>query len=1096
MPKRSDIKSILIIGSGPIVIGQACEFDYSGVQACKVLRREGYRVILVNSNPASIMTDPEFADATYVEPLTADVIEKIIETEKPDALLPTVGAQTALNLGVELEEKGILKKHGVELIGAKVDSIRIAEDRELFKQAMLANGLRVPLGETVTTVEHALEVAKKTDYPVLIRPSFTLGGSGGGIAYDEADLRVKAGKGLKASPVHQVLIEQSVIGWKEYELEVMRDRNDNFVVVCSIENIDAMGVHTGDSITVAPVMTLTDKELQRLRDMAKVVMRAVGVENPVDGEPLVIEMNPRVSRSSALASKATGFPIAKIAALLAVGYTLDEIPNDITKKTPASFEPSLDYVVVKFPRWAFEKFPGADDTLGPQMKSVGEVMAIGRTFNEAFMKALQGLEIGRQGLEALPSEGDVISRPTARRMFDALDALRKGMSADEVNRLTGFDHWFIAQFLQLMETERELKKHSLATLPAALMRRAKREGFGDAYIASLLGAPSALDVRAARKANDINAAYYLVDTCAAEFESQTPYMYSHYDGYDESKETTRQDIGKSEQLTLPIEPARDSGLGTRDAAKQKIIILGGGPNRIGQGIEFDCCCVHACYALRDLGFETIMVNCNPETVSTDYDTADRLYFEPLTLEHVLNVWEMESAGGADGAAAPGTFSAVPVLVQFGGQTPLNLAQKLKDFGVPIWGTSPDAIALAEDRKQFAAILDELGIPQPENGNAMSLEEAKVVANRIGYPVLVRPSYVLGGRAMGIVYDESDLEHYIAEATKVSPDAPVLIDRYLEDSFELDVDVVADGQRVVVGGIMEQIEEAGVHSGDSACVLPPLKVSEYHLNIIRDYVERIGLRIGVKGLMNVQFAIKDEIVYVLEVNPRASRTTPFVSKATGVQLAKIAARIAAGQTLEQIGFTEEPELDGFFVKEVVLPFGKFPTALVQLGPEMRSTGEVMGHASNFGQAYAKASLGAGERLPVSGKVLITVNDNDKANAVNIARDLSRLGFEIVGTSGNAEFLTRNGVPSQTVNKVSEGSPHVVDLINTGEIALVLNTVLGRRSYTDGQAIRAAAIANRVPLVTTLSAAAAAVSAIRALQTRDLKVRSLQTHHAVA
>jgi carbamoyl-phosphate synthase large subunit len=1087
MPKRSDIKSILIIGSGPIVIGQACEFDYSGTQACKVLRREGYRVILVNSNPASIMTDPEFADATYIEPLTVEVLDKILEREKPDAILPTVGAQTALNLAVALHEQGILAKHGVELIGAKIDPIRIAEDRELFKQAMLAHGLNVPVGETVTTVEQALNVARTTGYPVLIRPSFTLGGSGGGVAYDEADLRAKAEKGISASPVGQVLIEQSVIGWKEYELEVMRDKDDNFVVVCSIENIDAMGVHTGDSITVAPVMTLTDKELQRLRDMAKIVMRAVGVEtggsnvqfavNPADGEAYVIEMNPRVSRSSALASKATGFPIAKIAALLAVGYTLNEIPNDITKKTPASFEPSLDYVVVKFPRWAFEKFPGADDTLGPQMKSVGEVMTIGRTFKEAFMKSLQGLEIGRKGLEALKTKGDAISRPTARRMFDALDALRNGMSAQDVHALTGFDHWFIEQFQQLLTTERALASHALADVPDALWQRAKREGFGDAYIASLLkDAPDSLAVRARRKAAGVVASFALIDTCAAEFESNTPYLYSHYDGHDESA-VRRVAAEPDKQLALPIETGMAKSAG-------KVIILGGGPNRIGQGIEFDCCCVHACYALRDLGFETIMVNCNPETVSTDYDTADRLYFEPLTLEHVLNVWETEGAG-----------EGVPVLAQFGGQTPLNLAQKLKNAGVPIWGTSPEAIALAEDRDQFAKVLNELGIPQPENGSAMSLAEAKVVAERIGYPVLVRPSYVLGGRAMGIVYSPDDLEGYIAEATRVSPDAPVLIDRYLEDSFELDVDAVADGERLVVGGIMEQIEEAGVHSGDSACVLPPLKVSEYHLNIIRDYVERIGLRIGVKGLMNVQLAIKDEIVYVLEVNPRASRTTPFVSKATGVPLAKIAARVAAGQSLQQIGFTEEPELDGFFVKEVVLPFGKFPSAIVQLGPEMRSTGEVMGHASSFGHAFAKAAMGAGERLPMEGRVLITVNDNDKANAIKIARDLHRLGFELVGTRGTAEFLTRFGVPTASVNKVSEGSPHTVDMIKAGEVNLVINTTLGRASYADGQAIRAAAIAARVSLLTTLSAASAAVSGIRALKAKGIDVRSLQQHHGV-
>jgi carbamoyl-phosphate synthase large subunit len=1072
MPKRTDIKSILIIGSGPIVIGQACEFDYSGTQACKVLRREGYRVILVNSNPASIMTDPEFADATYVEPLTVEFLEKIIAEEKPDAILPTVGAQTALNLGVALEEQGILAKYNVELIGAKVDSIKVAEDRELFKQAMLANGLQVPNGATVTTVDAALEVAKGTGYPVLIRPSFTLGGSGGGIAYDEADLRVKAQRGLSASPVHQVLIEQSVIGWKEYELEVMRDKNDNFVVVCSIENIDPMGVHTGDSITVAPVMTLTDKELQRLRDMAKIVMRAVGVEtggsnvqfavNPADGQTFVIEMNPRVSRSSALASKATGFPIAKIAALLAVGYTLDEIPNDITQKTPASFEPSLDYVVVKFPRWAFEKFPGSDDTLGPQMKSVGEVMTIGRTFKEAFMKAVQGLEIGRVGIEARAvTTQDSIARPSGHRLFDALDALRQGQSAEAVRAQTLFDPWFIEQFQQLLATEAALRAHTLANLPASLMRSAKRQGFGDAYIGRLTHA-APLEVRAARKAMGITASFALIDTCAAEFESSTPYFYSHYDGHDESQ-------------------AAQTG------GKQKIIILGGGPNRIGQGIEFDCCCVHACYALRDRGFETIMVNCNPETVSTDYDTADRLYFEPLTLEHLLNVWETETAAAGAGAT-------VPALVQFGGQTPLNLAQKLKDAGVPIWGTAVEAIALAEDRKQFAAILDELGIPQPENGTAMSLDEARVVAAQIGYPVLVRPSYVLGGRAMGIVYSEADLGHYIAEATRVSPDAPVLIDRYLEDSFELDVDAVADGERVVIGGIMEQIEEAGVHSGDSACVLPPLKVSEYHLNIIRDYTERIGLRIGVKGLMNIQFAISDEIVYVLEVNPRASRTTPFVSKATGVQLAKIAARVAAGESLAEIGFVDEPELDGFFVKEVVLPFGKFPGAQIILGPEMRSTGEVMGHASTFGLAYAKAEMASGERLPVEGAVLLTVNDNDKANAIKIGRDLRALGFKLLGTRGTAEFLTRFGVPVETVNKVSEGSPHTADRIISGEIKLVVNTTLGQRAFTDGQAIRAAAIANRVPLLTTLSAASAAISGIRALKSKQLKIRSLQNHHA--
>jgi len=1078
MPKRTDIKTILIIGSGPIVIGQACEFDYAGVQACKVLRREGYRVVLVNSNPATIMTDPEFADATYIEPLTPEIVEKIIEIEKPDALLPTVGGQTGLNLATEMEEAGILRRHGVQLIGAKVESIKLAEDRQLFKEAMIAHGLQVPQGEAVTTVDAALRFAEVIGYPVLIRPSFTLGGSGGGIAYSAEELRIKCAKGIHESPVHQVLIEQSVIGWKEYELEVMRDHKDNFVVVCSIENLDAMGVHTGDSITVAPVQTLTDKELQRLRDMAKIVMRAVGVEtggsnvqfavNPQTGEPFVIEMNPRVSRSSALASKATGFPIAKIAALLAVGYSLDEIPNDITKKTPASFEPSLDYVVVKIPRWAFEKFPGADSTLGPQMKSVGEVMAIGRTFKEALNKAVQALEIGKVGLTpnaptATPLAESVIV-PTASRLFDVAQLLREGYSADKIHASTGYDAWFIDQISGLLQTERDLGQHTLESLPMELLQRAKSEGFGDAYIALLVkpgrdGArPTALGVRAHRKSQGIVTSFYRVDTCAAEFESATPYLYSNYDGYDESEVTNR----------------------------RKVIILGSGPNRIGQGIEFDYCCVHACYALKALGYETIMVNCNPETVSTDYDTADRLYFEPLTIEHVLNIWENESLHSDPNVP-------VPMLVQFGGQTPLNLAKALQKAGVPIWGTSPDAIALAEDRQLFAEILRELEIPQPENGTAMSLAEARVVASRIGYPVLVRPSYVLGGRAMGIVYDDEDLAVFIAEATKVSPDAPVLIDRYLEDAYEIDVDAVADGTQLVIGGIMQHIEEAGVHSGDSACVLPPFKISEYHLNTIRDYIERIGLRIGVRGLMNTQLAIKDDVVYVLEVNPRASRTTPYVSKATGVPLAKVAARIAVHQSLKEIGFTEEPKLDGFFVKEVVLPFNKFPGAFVRLGPEMRSTGEVMGHASNFGHAFAKAEMAASGTLPTSGCVLITVNDFDKGAVTKIARDLHRLGFEILATSGTAQWLNKLGIPTRRVNKVSEGSPHVVDLIAQDQVALVISTPLGRQAYTDGQAIRAAATMNRVPLLSTLSAAAAAVNGIRAVRDKGLKVRSLQVHH---
>ncbi|MCS6773497.1 MAG: carbamoyl-phosphate synthase large subunit [Thermoflexales bacterium] len=1076
MPKRTDLRSILVIGSGPIVIGQAGEFDYSGTQACKALRREGYRVVLVNSNPATIMTDPEFADATYIEPLTIESIEQIIAQERPDALLATVGAQTALNLAVALEEAGVLARYGVQLIGANTRAIKLAEDRQLFKEAMEAHGLRCPRSATARSVEEALEIVQRLalDYPVLVRPSFTLGGSGGGVARDEAELRVICDRGLRESPAHQVLVEQSVLGWKEYELEVMRDGKDNFVVVCSIENLDPMGVHTGDSITIAPAMTLTDKELQRLRDMAKIVMRAVGVEtggsnvqfavNPETGEALVIEMNPRVSRSSALASKATGFPIAKIAALLAVGYTLDEIPNDITKKTPASFEPSLDYVVVKFPRWAFEKFPGADPTLGPQMKSVGEVMAIGRTFKEALNKAVQSLELGKIGLHTAPPPAapaqvapETLATPTADRLFRVFDALRNGISPELVQAHTRYDRWFIHQFEELIATERALAAHTLESLPADLLLRAKQEGFSDAAIAALIGAQP-LQVRRKRKALGIRPSFYRVDTCAAEFESSTPYLYSNYDGFDESEP----------QFTRP-----------------KAIILGSGPNRIGQGIEFDYCCVHACFALRELGVETIMINCNPETVSTDYDTADRLYFEPLTLEHVLNVWELESCDGA-------VF--VPVLTQFGGQTPLNLAQALADYGVPMWGTSPEAIALAEDRRRFAEVLRELDIPQPENGTALSLEEARAVAHRIGYPVVVRPSYVLGGRAMGIVYDDADLQEYILEATRVSPDAPVLIDRYLEDAFEIDVDAVADGDRVTIGGIMQHIEEAGVHSGDSACVLPPFKVSEYHLNIIRDYVERIGLRLGVRGLMNVQLAIKDEVVYVLEVNPRASRTTPFVSKAVGVPLAKIAARVAAGQTLEQVGFTEEPKLNGFFVKEVVLPFNKFPGAFVRLGPEMRSTGEVMGHAATFGHAFAKAEIAAGNALPTSGRVLISVNDFDKGAITKIARDLVQLGFEILATRGTAEWLRRVGVPVQVVNKVSEGSPHAIDLMAQGAIQMVISTPLGRRAYTDGQAIRAAAIQYKTPLLTTLSAAAAAVQAIRALKTQALRVRSMQAHHS--
>ena len=1098
MPKRTDIRSILIIGAGPIVIGQACEFDYSGVQACKVLRREGYRVILVNSNPATIMTDPQFADATYIEPLTPEIVEKIIERERPDAVLPTVGGQTGLNLAMKLHKTGVLERHGVQLIGASPAAIDLAEDRQLFKEAMLKAGLGVPPGDTVTTVEDAVRLGSEIGYPVLVRPSFTLGGSGGGVAYDETQLREIADRGLRASPVTQVLIEQSVLGWKEYELEVMRDRADNFVVVCSIENLDAMGVHTGDSITVAPAMTLTDRELQRLRDQAKTVMSVVGVEtggsnvqfavNPANGDTIVIEMNPRVSRSSALASKATGFPIAKIAALLAVGYTLDEIPNDITKVTPASFEPSLDYVVVKIPRWAFEKFPGVDPTLGPQMKSVGEVMAIGTTFPEAFQKAMRGLEIGALGFGVrknraisadMPAE-NTLSAPTPERIFAAADALRAGMSPDDLSAATGYDPWFSEQLAAIIAIEGDLRGHTLAALPADLLREAKEFGFSDAQIAAVLQPavpsgkvkgggnlayrPSAtplpaseMGVRARRKALGIIPVYHRIDTCAAEFEAHTPYMYSTYATADESEVT----------------------------GKPKVMILGGGPNRIGQGIEFDYCCVHACMALRDLGYETIMVNCNPETVSTDYDTSDRLYFEPLTLEDVLNIWERETSTGMT----------VPALVQFGGQTPLNLAKGLAAAGVPIWGTSQDAIDLAEDRGRFEALLRQLEIEQPEHGMADDLHAARGIAEQIGYPVLVRPSYVLGGRAMAIAYDDAGLEQYLHEAARISEGQPVLIDRYLEDAYEVDVDAIGDGERVVIGGIMEHVEEAGVHSGDSAMVMPPYKVSAYHLSIIRDETIRIGMALGVKGLMNVQYAIKDDEVYVLEVNPRSSRTVPFIAKATGVPLARIAAQVAAGKTLAELGLTSEPTLDGFFVKEAVLPFEKFPGAAVFLSPEMRSTGEVMGHASSFGHAFAKAEMGANQKIPTSGGALVTVNDFDKGAISRIARDLVRLGFTLYATRGTAAWLAQLGLPVEIVNKVSEGGSTTADLIASGKVRLVISTPLGARAYIDGQALRSAAIRHGVMLVTTLTGAAATVSAIRALKAKELKVRSLQDHHAL-
>jgi len=1073
MPKRTDIHTLLIIGSGPIQIGQGMEFDYSGTQACRVLRREGYRVVLVNSNPATIMTDPEFADATYIEPLTAEVLRMIIEIERPDALLPTMGGQTALNLAMELADNGTLAEFGVELIGARRESIDLAEDRQRFKDAMIEIGLDVPRSEIVTTLEDALSAAERIGYAVLVRPSFTLGGSGGGIAYNADDLRRIAANGLNESPVHSVLIEQSVIGWKEFELEVMRDHKDNFVVVCSIENIDAMGVHTGDSITVAPIQTLTDRELQRLRDMARAILSRIGLEtgganvqfaiNPADGRVFVIEMNPRVSRSSALASKATGFPIAKIAALLAVGYTLDEIPNDITKKTPASFEPSLDYVVVKIPRWNFEKFPGADATLGPQMKAVGEVLGIGRTFPEALQKAIIGLDIGRVGFRATAdATTDMLKVPTAQRLFQVADTFRFGSSypelgnTDEINHFSGYDHWFIKQMKILGDQSYDLDEFGLMDGETRML---KMLGYSDAHLASTTiltetGLPQTeLAFRRERIAAGVIANFYRIDTCAAEFESQTPYLYSTYERDSEVFPTTR----------------------------KKVVILGGGPNRIGQGIEFDYCCVHACFALRDMGYETIMINCNPETVSTDYDTADRLYFEPLTAEHILNVIDAEQPDG--------------VLVQFGGQTPLNVARALHEAGAPLWGTSVESIDLAEDRERFNGLMQQLEIPQPEGRIAHTPEEVFAAAQAVDYPVLIRPSYVLGGRGMSIAFEQSALAAAL-EANRELWDwhKGLLIDHYLQDAYEIDVDALADGTQVVIGGIMQHIEEAGVHSGDSACVLPPYKISYYYLDQIRDYTERIGLALDVRGLFNIQFAIKDDVVYVLEVNPRASRTVPFVSKATNIPLARLAAQITAGKTLAELNFTDEPRVDGFFVKEAVLPFRKFPGMDAQLGPEMRSTGEVMGHAASFGHAFAKAQIAAGMALPTSGVVLISVNDFDKSAALRFARDLHQLGFTLVATAGTAAFLERAGLPVTRINKVSQGSPHIVDAMRSGELQLVINTPLGGQAHTDGMAVRSAAHLYKVPIATTLSAAAASVQGIRALRGSPLRVRSLQAHFA--
>ncbi len=1065
MPKRTDLKRVLVIGSGPIVIGQAGEFDYSGSQACKALREEGYEVILVNNNPATIMTDPESAARVYIEPLVPEIVEKIIVRERPDALLPTVGGQTALTIAVELARAGVLERYGVELIGASQRAIEIAEERLLFKETMEQAGLPVPQGGLARSLEEALEISRGLCYPILVRPSFTLGGEGSGVAHSEDELRSVAKRGLDLSPVHEVLIEESVIGWKEFELEVMRDRNDNVVVICSIENFDPMGVHTGDSITVAPAQTLSDKEYQRMRDWAIRVMRAVGVEtggsniqfavNPHDGRMLVIEMNPRVSRSSALASKATGFPIAKIAAKLAVGYTLDELPNDITRKTPASFEPAIDYVVVKIPRWNFEKFPGADTTLTTQMRSVGEAMALGRTFKEALQKAIRSLELGRLGLggeseRVLSAEliREYLERPNPERIFFIYRAIQTGVSIEELAHRTGIDPWFLAQIEEIAHQERTLRAHQgLEHIPGELLRQAKRFGFSDAVLAKIWNTSESA-VRAKRLEYGIRPVYKKVDSCAAEFEAQTPYLYSTYEA-DECE--------------------------AAPTARKKVIILGGGPYRIGQGIEFDYCCCHAALALRELGFETILVNCNPETVSTDYDTADKLYCEPLTLEDVLHIIEVENPEG--------------VIVQFGGQTPLNLALALKEHGVPIWGTSPENIDVAEDREKFALILDELGVKRPRSGIASSAEEACRVAEDLGFPVLVRPSYVLGGRAMAICYDKSDLVHYIEEAACVSPAHPILIDEFLQDAIELDVDAVADGEDCVIGGILEHIERAGIHSGDSCCVLPPFTLSEALFEEVRHITRKLARRLNVIGLMNVQYAVQKEKLYVLEVNPRASRTVPFISKATGVPLAKIAAKVMAGLTLKELGFTQEPAVQGFHVKAPVFPFDRFFVDPI-LGPEMKSTGEVMGSGQTLGEAFAKTQLHLKSRLPTGGRVFISVNDRDKPAVVPIARALAELGFVIIATRGTAQALGQAGLDVIVINKVSEGHPHIADVIQQGQIDLIVNTPSGKRAHHDEAAIRIGAVKHRVPYVTTIEGAQALVEAIRTLKAGTLTVSAIE------
>ncbi len=1071
MPRRTDIHKILIIGSGPIVISQACEFDYSGTQACKALREEGYEVVLINSNPATIMTDPEMAHRTYIEPITPEAVAKIIEKERPDALLPTLGGQTALNTAVRVAESGVLDRFGVEMIGARAEAIKKAEDRQLFRDAMERIGLRVPRSGIAYTERDVEDIAERIGFPLIVRPAFTLGGTGGGVAYNREELMELARAGLDASLIHQVMLEESVLGWKEFELEVMRDRMDNAVVICSIENVDPMGVHTGDSITVAPAQTLTDREYQKMRDAAIAILREIGVEtggsnvqfavNPKDGDMVVIEMNPRVSRSSALASKATGFPIAKIAAKLAIGYSLDELANDITRETKASFEPTIDYVVVKIPRFTFEKFPETQDFLTTSMKSVGETMAIGRTFKEALQKAVRSLEIGRYGFpdpsprippEDMDALRQALRRPNSKRLFQIAEAFALGFSVQEVAALTAIDPWFLEHIRDIVQMEEAIRRENLIGNPEG-MRLAKSWGFSDRRLGELTGKAEEA-VWEERRRWGIRPVYKLVDTCAAEFEAYTPYFYSTYEEEDES----------------------------RPSSRPKVMILGGGPNRIGQGIEFDYCCVHASFALKELGIESIMVNSNPETVSTDYDTSDKLYFEPLTREDVLHIVETEKPRG--------------LIVQFGGQTPLNLAVPLERAAVPILGTPPDAIDLAEDRKRFQQLIQKLGLRQPENATAFTADEAAEAARRIGYPVVVRPSYVLGGRAMEIVYDEPSLRRFTDVAARVSPGHPILIDRFLEDAVELDVDALCDGEITVIGGIMEHIEAAGIHSGDSACVLPPIHLSRDLQEEIKRQTRLLAHELGVVGLMNIQFAIQNEKIYVLEVNPRASRTVPFVSKATGVPLARLATKIMLGHKLRDLGFDREREPRHVSVKESVFPFSRFPGVDILLGPEMKSTGEVMGIDRSFGLAYAKAQMAAGYTLPLSGTLFVSVHDKDKAAVVSIARSFYEMGFSLIATAGTRDFLTDHGVPARKVPKLSEGRPHVLDYIKNGQVQLVVNTSFGTKTYSDAYHIRRATIVYNLPYATTIAGAKAMAQAVAELRAGHWDVQAIQDYHQEA